>query len=140
MSEPDKRIAANGRDLQEDDTVDAGGSDAGSLDFEMLAASLRATSSDMNTWFAILGGKLSGALPDRVQLHRSGLFSNGSINRMEIDLGTWRLALHLEHGYPVAERTHVVRGIALKTEQLPLDLWITALCQELAALARRRRT
>ena len=107
----------------------------GGLDFELLAASLRADTSDMQMWIATLGSKLEGALPQRVRLHRGGVFSNGAVKSIEIELGAWRLALRMEHGYPLAERTHVVRGIALKTEQLTLDTWITSLCQGLSDLA-----
>lgn len=131
MSEHDNGIPGNGRDLQ---PVQSAGS-LDSLDFELLAASLRADASDMPVWFALLGTKLAEALPERVQLHRSGLFSSGAVKSIEIELGAWRLALRLEHGYPLAERTHVVRGIGLKTEQLPLDDWITSLCQALSELA-----
>ena len=107
----------------------------GGLDFELLAASLRADTSDMQMWIAMLGRKLEGALPQRVRLHRSGVFSNGAVKSIEIELGASMLALRLEHGYPLAERSHIVRGIALKTEQLTLDTWITSLCQGLADLA-----
>jgi hypothetical protein len=128
-------VSERGRDRPE--SVDEGGdvSLLGGLEVELLAASLRADTSDMQMWIAMLGTKLAGALPQRVRLQRSGVFSNGAVKSMEIELGAWRLALRLEHGYPLAERTHVVRGIALKTEQLPLDSWVSALCQGLADLA-----
>jgi hypothetical protein len=105
------------------------------MELELLAASLRADAADAPTWVAVLGNKLAGALPGRVHLHHGGMFGNGPVNGLAADLGTWRLALRLEHDQPVAERTHVVRGIALKTESLPLDAWIDALTQALAELA-----
>jgi hypothetical protein len=49
----------------------------------------------------------------------------------------------LEHGEPLAERTHIVRGITLKSETLPLDIWIDALVAalaEVAATSARERT
>jgi hypothetical protein len=107
----------------------------GGLDFELLAASLRADSADMPAWVAALGMKLAGALPGRVALHHAGLLGHGPVNGLTADLGTWRFGLRLEHGQPAAERTHIVRGIALKTETQPLDAWIEALSTELAALA-----
>ncbi len=105
------------------------------MDFELLAASLRADSADARTWMDVLGKKLAAALPTRVRLHHGGLLGNGPVNALAADLGAWRLSLRLEHDQPVAERTHVVRGIALKTEVLPLDAWIDALTQALAELA-----
>jgi hypothetical protein len=117
--------------------VDDGGESSrlDGLDFELLAASLRADTSDMQMWITMLGRKLEGALPQRVRLYRSGVFSSGAVKSIEVELGAWRLALRLEHGYPLAERTHVVRGIALKTEQLTLDSWIASLSQGLFDLA-----
>ena len=61
-------------------------------------------------------------------------------NSIEIELGAWRLALRMEHGYPVAERTHIVRGIALKTEQLTLDAWITVTLPGALRPGRHQRT
>lgn len=119
------------------------GGNGGGLNFELLAASLRADTADTRTWVEVLGQKLAGALPSRVRLHRGGLFGNGAVDGIAADLGGWRFALRLEHSEPIAERTHLVRGIALKTEALPLDAWIDALVAalaELAATSARERT
>lgn len=107
----------------------------GELNFDLLAASLRADTADMGTLVAVLGTKLAGALPQRVHLRRSGLFGGGQITACTVDLGAWRFGLRQEHGQPVAERTHIVRDIALKTETLPVDTWLNALVESLAALA-----
>jgi hypothetical protein len=136
MSESDGRIGGEVPSLQAREGADSGdGGRIGGLDFELLAASLRAATSDIRSWITILGDKLSRALPAQVQVHRAGLLKNGAINRIEIDMGAWRLLLRLENGYPVAERTHIVRGIALKTERLSVDDWITCLCTALAERA-----
>jgi len=111
------------------------GSSGGSLNFELLAASLRADSADARTWVAVLGQKLDGALPSRVRLHRGGLFGNGAIDGMAAELGDWRFTLRLERGEPLAERVHIVRGINLKSETLSLDAWIDALVAALAEIA-----
>jgi hypothetical protein len=136
MSESDSRIGREVPGLQARDGADSSdGGRIGALDFELLAASLRASSSDIRSWITILGDKLARALPAQVQVHRAGFRKNGAVNRIEVDMGAWRLLLRLENGYPVAERTHVVRGIALKTEQLSLDDWITCLCTALSERA-----
>ena len=112
-------------------------------DFDLLAASLRADSADMQAWVAALGMKLAGALPNRVALRHGGMFGNGPVEGISADFGDWRFLLRLQHGQPVAERTHVVRGIALKTESIALDAWIDALSRalaELAATSARERT
>jgi hypothetical protein len=103
--------------------------------FDLLAAALRADRADMATWIATLGPKLAQALPVRVKLRHGGIFGNGQVDGVSADLGAYRFAMRLEHGQPVAERTHIVRGITLKTESLPLDAWLDALAQELADLA-----
>lgn len=105
------------------------------LSFELFAAALRADTADLGAWVAALGTKLAGALPERVQVRRSGLFGNGPITGMVADLGDWRYALRLDHGKPLAERVHIVRGIALKTEQVPLDTWIDGLSASLTTFA-----
>jgi hypothetical protein len=105
------------------------------LNFDLLAASLRADMHDMNTWIAVLGHKLADALPVQVRLHHSGLFGSGVVDGLEADLGEWRYSLRLDHGRPTAARVHIVRGIALKTEVVPLDAWIDDLAATLADLA-----
>jgi hypothetical protein len=104
-------------------------------DFDLLAAALRADMTDMPAWVATLSTKLAQALPARTRLRHGGMFGQGRVEGVETDLGDWRYALRLEHGQPVAERTHVVRGIALKTERLSLDAWLDELSAALADLA-----
>lgn len=105
------------------------------MELDLLAAALRANTADAATWVSVLGTKLDAALGPRVVLHRSGMFHSGAVDGLVADLGAWRFVLRLDRGQPLAERTHVVRGIALKTEPLPLDAWIDALTQALAELA-----
>lgn len=104
-------------------------------DFDLLAASLRAEVADLRTLVPVLGAKLAEALPSRVSLHRGGFFGNGPLESFAVEFGAWRYGLRLEHSQPRAERTHVVGGIALKTESLPLDEWIDLLSASLAELA-----
>lgn len=104
-------------------------------DFDLLAAALRADMADMATWVATLSTKLAQSLPARTRLHKNGMFGGSRVDGVEADLGDWRYTLRLDHGQPLAERTHVVRGIALKTERLPLDTWIDEISAALADLA-----
>jgi hypothetical protein len=104
-------------------------------DFDLLAAALRADMADMATWVATLSTKLAQALPLRARVRHGGIFGQGRVEGVDADLGDWRYALHLEHGQPIAERTHVVRGIALKTERLAVDAWLDELSAALADLA-----
>jgi hypothetical protein len=111
-------------------------------DFDLLAAGLRADMADITIWVATLSTKLAQALPGRTRLRRGGMFGQGRVEGVEADLAEWRFALRLERGQPIAERTHIVRGIALKTEQLDLDAWLddlSAALAELAATSARER-
>ncbi len=105
------------------------------MELDLLAAALRANTADAATWVSVLGNKLAAALGPRVVLHHTGMFRQGAVDGLAADLGPWRFSLRLDRGQPVAERTHVVRGIALKTEPLPLDTWLDALTRSLAEVA-----
>ena len=103
--------------------------------FDLLAASLRAGASDMATFVPVLAEKLAMALPSRVSVMRAGVLHHGPAQGVTAELEPWRFSVRMERGRPVAERTHTVRGIALKTETLALDAWIVALTAALADLA-----
>lgn len=108
-------------------------------DFEMVAASLRAESSDMATFVEVLAVKLEGALPGHVQVerHPRKLFSHDKIVRkMTLDVGDWRYSLESDGAGRVDTlRAKAVRGIVLKNEVLPLADWITALARDISAQA-----
>lgn len=117
-----------------DDSTDQTG-----MEFELLAASLRADAGDAGAFLEALATKLSGALPQRTQIERAGgLFSRAHpVHRLTVRLGEWEYALVAEPGGALeASRTHAVRGITLKSEPLSLDQWITELSADLAELAR----
>ncbi len=108
--------------------------------FDMLAAALRADMSDLNTFVEVLAGKVESALPGRVTVERrgGGLFSREKkVRRIEINLDNNRYALVADRGRMQTSRSNAVRGIVLKTEELPLDSWITLLSRDLAAEAER---
>jgi hypothetical protein len=110
------------------------------LSLELLAASLRADAGDAGAFLGALASKLSGALPQRVQVERGGgLFSHDHpVRRLAVHLGEWDyVVMSLPGGLLDAGRTHTVRGVALRSEPLGIDEWIDALSVELAALAER---
>lgn len=117
-------------DLQADD----------GLRFEVLASSLRADLRDSKAFLGALAEKLGGALPGQVAIERKGgLFAKEKpIHRISVELGEHRYMIeHSQHGALRCGRTKVVRGIALKTEELPVETWIEDLSQELARYADR---
>jgi hypothetical protein len=108
-------------------------------DLDVLAASLRADTSDTAVFMEALAAKLEGALPGQVAVERKGRLFGGSkrVRRIEVRAGDTRYELEGEHGAVSARRRTVVRGIALKSEDLELDAWIDGLSGDLLTLAQR---
>jgi hypothetical protein len=101
-------------------------------DFELLAASLRADSTDLAVFVPTLATKLCDALPEQVEVERSGFPGRRAVRRVEVFVGEHRYELRYERRQVRASRARVVRGIVLKTEELDLDVWIDALSRDLA--------
>src|SRR4051812_35450559 len=96
-----------------------------SMDFDLVAASLRADSRDLDGFFPALAARLEGAMPPgraRIQRKSKGFLSREKVVRaIEIDMGDSTYTC--VRGGPAgvqASRRKVVRGIALSTEELPL--------------------
>jgi len=108
--------------------------------FELLAASLRASSSDLETFVKVLAGKLEEALPGKARVERRAarfLSKETRVERVECQLGDRRYLLAAHRGAVETRCATVVRGIVLKSEQLPLDAWIDALARDLASEAQQ---
>ena len=109
------------------------------LQFELLASSLRADLSDTSAFLGALAEKLGGALPQQCVVERKGgLFAKEKpVQRVSVELGDQRYAIErTNRGMLSAGRTKVVRGIALKTEELPVEIWIDDLSQALSTYAQ----
>ena len=114
--------------------------DEGALDMDLLAASLRADSSDVNAFVESLATKLEDAVPERtrVERRRAGLLGPKQVRRIALDTGSSRLELLRDEGGAVQTRcSRLSGGIVLKTEELDADDWIAALGEALAAEAGR---
>src|SRR5947208_17081314 len=108
------------------------------LEVEMLAASLRASSTDLKAFMEALAAKLEGSLPNQTTVVRhSSLFSREHpVKEIAVVLGDYQYRIGRERQGPIiAQRAKVVRGIVLKTEQIPLEQWIEELAGELAQVA-----
>jgi hypothetical protein len=115
------------------------------LQVEMLAASLRADTTDLKAFMEALAAKLEGSLPNQtVVVRHSSLFSREHpVKEITVTLGDYLYRISREKQGPlVTQRAKMVRGIVLKTEQLPMMQWIdelaTALAQEAAQSAQAR--
>jgi len=107
-------------------------------DFDLLAASVRASSGDLTTFVEVLADKLDRALPGRVSIERRAVkrFSKDKrVARIELSLAGDRFIAVVERGALETRRARVVRGVVLKSDVLPLDAWLRALGTELASEA-----
>jgi hypothetical protein len=107
-------------------------------DFDLVAASLRADSSDLATFVEALATKLEASFPGHVRIERKGSrFVPGArpVRRISIPLGESTFELDHEGGRVTCSRRAVVRGIALRTEELPLGDWIDTLSAALVSEA-----
>jgi hypothetical protein len=59
------------------------------------------------------------------------------VRRIEVTLGDQRYEAEAERGRVTCRRRSVVRGIALKTQELDLGAWIAALSRDLVEEADR---
>ena len=108
------------------------------LRMELFAASLRADITDVKAFLEALASKLEGSLPTQTVVTRqSGLFSREHpVKEIAVTLGEYQYRISRERqGALVALRAKVVRGIVLKTEQLPVEQWIEELAGALAEIA-----
>jgi hypothetical protein len=109
------------------------------LDLDLLAASLRADTSDLGTYVESLAAKLEDAVPGRVHVERRrvGLFGPKAVRSIAVDAGDRRLDLTYHGGSLQARAAKTSGGIVIKNETLDPEEWVAALGQVLAAEARR---
>jgi hypothetical protein len=108
------------------------------LDVDVLAAMLRQDAAAGADFLELLAKKLSGALPEHTSVERGG----GSSAQSEVTSVSVRFShahYHVKrerHG-PQALKSKVVRGIALSTKELELEVWATEIAHELRKLATK---
>ncbi len=108
------------------------------MQVEVFAASLRADYTDVKAFLEALAVKLEGSLPNNTTVTRhSSLFSREHpVKEIAVSLGEYQYRIGKERQGPlVAQRAKIVRGIVLKTEQIPVEQWIEELAEALAQFA-----
>jgi hypothetical protein len=138
---PARPVGSRGFTLRwvEDQNSVAKRGESGEVSVELLAASLRASSSDLRTFVEVLADKLEDALPGRVRVERKPtrfLGKQKRVERLQCELGGQRYLLASRDGAVEARRATAVRGVVLKTEELPLEEWLDALAGDLATEAQ----
>jgi hypothetical protein len=109
-------------------------------DLDLLAASLRADTTDTDAFVEGLATKLEGALPGRVSVKRGrkGLFGPRLVQQISLDAGDTRLELVRGAAQAIEmRRARLSGGIVLKREPLDSDAWMRELTAAVAAEAGR---
>jgi hypothetical protein len=94
----------------------------------VAAALAKQYSQDEREFLSLLAVFLEGALPNDTRVERKGWFGKKTVCRVAVALDEFNYVLDDPGRGPLqASRARVVRGVALKTEQLPVPQWIEVL-------------
>jgi hypothetical protein len=114
------------------------------LSLDMVAAALRADSSDIAIYAKVLTESLGESLPPGcVTVERARSLSDrmqnrpGTVTRVSVRLGERTMTLGTHRGAPVAEVCHEVRGIVLSRTTVPIAEWAAELARGLVAHAEQ---
>src|ERR1051326_6574983 len=93
------------------------------LKFGIAATLSKQYAADQRVLLVLLAQMLESALPEEAEIvKRGGLFSKKTIAKVIVTFGDHRYTLEDPGRGPLqASRTRIVRGIALKTESLPVE-------------------
>jgi hypothetical protein len=113
-------------------------------DVNALAAALRADSADLDIYARVLTTSLAEALPDgMVSVERDRSMGDrvagrpGTVRSLRVDTGETTLELGRGRGgVPVARIARAVRGVVISSKEVPIETWVQALADHLAARAR----
>jgi hypothetical protein len=112
----------------------------GPSDLDLIAASLRAETTDIRAFVEGLATKLEEAVPGlvRVERARAGFRGPKVVRSITVDAGGDRLELASDGGDRVqTTRARVSGGITLKSEAVGIDEWIATLSGALSEEASR---
>jgi hypothetical protein len=116
--------------------------DPGGLDIDLLAAALRADTSELGTFVEALAVKLEEAVPGsvRVERRREGMFGPKLVRRITLDTDQERLELSRDRDRVETSSSRLSGGIVLKREMFPTDAWLQRLGGALAEQAARSQS
>ena len=108
------------------------------LRLSLTAALSQQYAADSRSFLAALARMLETAMPDATEVRtRGGLFSRRTVQQVAADIGDNRYILEDPGRGPLrAWRTHIVRGIVLKNEEMPVPDWIAEVGVALGEQAR----
>ena len=112
------------------------------LDFDLVAAALRADSADVAVYARVLTDSLGEALPPGVvDIDRERTMSDrmrgrpGEVSKITVRLGEQVLTLVNQRGRLVDEICKEVRGVVLSRRPAPVEEWLAELARGLVAYA-----
>lgn len=108
------------------------------LNVDVLAASLRMDGKQSANMLEFLAQKLEAALPENVTVKRGGwlLSKEKPVQEVLVRFEDFHYQLIKEkHGPVGAKQLKIVRGVALKTNDVTMDEWISLVAKELSDLA-----
>jgi hypothetical protein len=115
------------------------GAEEALLQSAVSAGLLKEFAGDREMFLNLLVRALETTVPERLEVDRTGGWfgRERTIRRLQLDLGDYRYQLEVGKGGALtAARTRVVRGIALKTEERPVEEWLQDLSGDLVEYAR----
>jgi hypothetical protein len=95
---------------------------------DQIAQGMALDMSNIEHFVGQLAHQLQQAIPQQVRVDGSGAHVSG----IEVNLDPDAFILRREGGHVVSQYKKLVRGIALKTRDLPLDEWVEKLRESLA--------
>jgi hypothetical protein len=107
-------------------------------EFDLSAAWIRRAQGDLKAFMEGFAVRLEGAVPGNVTVERKrdGLFSKTShVVKVSIDIEPNVYSLAIDGSRLSALRAKVVRGVALKSEQMAVPEWLDAVHRDMQALA-----
>jgi len=117
---------------------------AGGPSLDMVAAALRADSTDVAIYARVLTESLGDSLPPGcVTVDRERSMSDrmkgrpGQVSKITVRLGDRVMTLGVQRGVPVAEICSEVRGVVLSRQQVQPGVWAEELARALVAHAEQ---
>jgi hypothetical protein len=111
---------------------------AGPDEFDLDAAWLRRSETDLRAFMEALAVRLEGALPGRVAVDRrkDGLFAKTAhVQRIAVRGDRAAYELVLGHGQVSASRSKIVRGVVISSAPVKVSDWLAEVREEVKSLA-----
>lgn len=108
---------------------------------DLIAASLRADSGELDSFVEVLAAKLEEAIPKGVRIDRwrERVFGPKRVRQIRVDAGDQRLELRYTTSGVTTRRSTVSGGIVLRSEEIDTDTWVSELSAALAREAERNQ-